>query len=87
MNYRVLISNKAQKDLNRLDRKYLQVVENMIAKLATDPLKGKKLSDNLKNLRSVRVGVYRIIYSMAKKELIITVVSVDHRQGVYRRLK
>ena len=32
----------------------------------------------------VRVGKYRILYSIADAELIVMVVRVGHRRGVYR---
>ena len=52
--------------------------------LALDPFQGKKLKGELRGQYSIRVWPYRIIYQIYKKELIITIIDVGHRQGVYR---
>jgi mRNA interferase RelE/StbE len=51
--------------------------------LASDPLLGKPLVGELKGLRSYRVWPYRILYEIRKRELIVLVVRIGHRQGVY----
>jgi mRNA interferase RelE/StbE len=36
------------------------------------------------NTYRVRVGTYRIIYEVRDRELIVIVIHVGHRRGVYR---
>jgi mRNA interferase RelE/StbE len=48
-----------------------------------DPFSGKKLEGELKNCYSSRAWPYRIIYEIRKKELVIVVIKIGHRQGVY----
>ena len=86
MIYQILTTSRFDKELLRLDVRYRQKIENAIEDLATNPLLGKKLNDNLKKYRSIREGVYRIIYEVKKDKLIILVVSVQHRQGVYKKV-
>lgn len=49
------------------------------------PPKSKKLAA-LDDLHRVRVGDYRLIYSVENNELIIVVVSVGHRRDIYKKL-
>lgn len=86
MIYQILTTSRFDKELLRLDVRYRQKIENAIEDLAINPLLGKKLNDNLKKYRSVREGVYRIIYEVKKEKLIIIVITVQHRQGVYRKI-
>lgn len=84
--YEVILSKRAEKELDRLDTRYRQSIINRLDALKTNPLLGKKLNDNLKKYRSIREGIYRIIYEVKKNKLIILVVSVQHRQGVYKKI-
>ena len=83
--YKVKIDSKAEKQLARIDPRYQKAIKFSIDSLEENPLAGKKLDPPLVHLRSLRVGIYRILYEMFKKELIILVVSIAHRKEVYRR--
>ena len=52
--------------------------------LSKDPFSGKKLEGELKGKYSIRAWPYRIVYQILKNELIVLVVDIGHRQGVYR---
>ena len=60
-------------------------VASVLEELARDPLIGKPLQGPLKGLRSKRIGKIRIIYKQIKSELVIIVISIEHRKKVYRR--
>lgn len=49
-----------------------------------DPFIGKKLEGRFEGAYSYRVWPYRIIYRVYKNLLIVVVVHVGHRQGVYK---
>jgi mRNA interferase RelE/StbE len=53
--------------------------------LAEQPLSGSALKGELRGLRRIRVGRYRVVYEVLDGELIVLVVRVAHRREAYRR--
>ena len=52
----------------------------------TDPLKfGLPLRRNLKGYMKLRVGDYRIVYSISKKTVTVHVIKIGHRKDVYEK--
>lgn len=87
MTYRVIVSKPAQKDLRKINARYQAAIQNRLEELKDNPYLGKPLRDDLKGKYSIREGVYRIIYRIQKKELIVLIITVSHRQGVYKKIK
>jgi len=54
-----------------------------LAVLAENPHAGKKLKGEYKDFYSIRAWPYRVIYYIHKKEVLIIVVRISHRQGAY----
>jgi len=53
-------------------------------KLMTDPIRfGLPLRRSLKRFMKLRVGDYRIIYSVERKTVTICVIKIGHRKEVY----
>ncbi|MCC6323508.1 type II toxin-antitoxin system RelE/ParE family toxin [Candidatus Nomurabacteria bacterium] len=84
MEYKTRIEKRARKQILKLPRNYQIKVYNTIVDLGGNPFQGKKLEGELKGQYSIRVWPYRIIYQIYKKELIISIIDVGHRQGVYK---
>ena len=84
MAFRLLITKKAERNLNHLPESYRARIGETLRDLCTDPFRGKKLSGKKAGQYSVRVWPYRIIYRVEKKKLVIIVIDIDHRQGVYK---
>jgi mRNA-degrading endonuclease RelE of RelBE toxin-antitoxin system len=77
------IKPKARKNLDNIPLDYrLRIIETM-DEIVLNPFLGKKLSGKRDGQYSMRVWPYRIIYIIKKRELIIFVIDIDHRQGVY----
>jgi len=76
--------NKSIEDIYRSDRKLCARILTAIESLAEDPFIGKKLKGPLKGDYSLRVGSYRIIYSVYKEKLIICIIDLGHRKGIYK---
>ncbi len=84
MTYRIELRPAAVKALRRIDRQDQARIRGAIALLATDPRPpGAKALKGRPGLR-VRVGDYRILYTVADDVLLIVVVTLGNRQGVYR---
>jgi len=52
--------------------------------LSEDPHQGKPLKLELKSRWSYRVGMYRIIYSIEHKQLLVYIIDIGHRRDIYR---
>ncbi len=85
MTYSVKIKASAAKQLARLDAGTRRLLVEQIDRLATDPHVGTALKGELDGLRRVRVGAYRIVFEVRNRELLVLVIRVGHRSGVYRR--
>ena len=56
-----------------------------IDRLAETPHLGTALKGDLRGLRRIRVGDYRVVYEVQDDELVVLVVRVAHRRDAYRR--
>ena len=84
MAYRIEIRKQAQKDLARIERKDGQKIAAAIDALAQNPRPaGCKKLRNREGWR-IRVGEYRVLYSIQEERLLILVVRIGHRREVYR---
>ena len=83
MDYEVRISNKAEKQLAKLPTQFYQKIIKDILSLAKNPRPvGVKKLKGGQGYR-IRVGDYRIIYSIEDKILLVSVVAVGDRKEVY----
>ncbi len=87
MNYTVKWDEDALEDLSSLGKaEAIRIVKKIESHLVKDPLNlGKPLSGNLASLYRYRIDDYRVIYQIFRDELIVAVVRVGHRKGVYER--
>ncbi len=83
--YRVRTSPDADKQLAKLDGSVRARVAQKIDALAENPRPPgcKKLKGD-DNLWRVRVGDYRIVFSIHDDLLLIVVIRIAHRRDVYR---
>ncbi len=85
--YDIEIAPFALKSLDRLKRIHKNIADRVVAaidSLRSDPSKGKKLAGDLSDFRSLRVGEYRILYTVIRKRVLIQIVKTAHRREVYR---
>ena len=83
MEYQLKVKPSAEKELKKLPKEVYYKILSAFAVLSRDPYVGKKMWGEYKDCYNYRVWSYRIIYEINKKELIILVIRVGHRQGVY----
>jgi mRNA interferase RelE/StbE len=82
--YRIELRPAAVRALRRLDPPIRRRVQGVIALLAEDPRPPAARALKGRPALRVRVGDYRIIYSVHDDVLLIVVVTVGHRSDVYR---
>lgn len=86
MAYKVIWHEKALADLKSLDRVIARkIIDRVKGHLVRQPDKlGKPLKGVLQGLFRYRLGDYRIVYSIDRKEGQISILHVAHRSEVYR---
>ena len=81
--YNIRIKKSVEKDILSYDKYTRTRLLKTISKLKQNPyLKSKKLSTT-HHLYRVRVGKYRVIYEIIKKDSIIMIYKVGHRKNIY----
>jgi len=81
--YRIELRPAAARALRKLDPQVRRRVQGAIAMLAQDPRPpGARALQGRPGLR-VRVGDYRIIYTVENDVLLVVVVRLGHRRDVY----
>ena len=87
MPYEIALSAAAQKNLDRLQNKIRTRIADALEDLRDEPRprSSRKLAGS-ERLWRIRVGNYRVIYTIEGDELIILVVRVAHRKDAYRGL-
>lgn len=81
---KILLTQRAEKDIKYLPVEILEKVKNTLRLLAEEPLKGEALLGKYKGLRRYRVGDFRIIYEVNLKMRYLTIIKIKHRKEVYR---
>jgi len=85
MSYRILITKQVEKQLNALPQQIVNRVDQHIEALREDPRPfGVKNLRGYADIYRVRVGNYRIIYTIDDRAQTITLLTVDNRKDVYR---
>lgn len=80
----VIITPKALKQYSHLPKKEQTKIKKKILLLEQNAQEGKKLSGEYAELRSLKAWPYRIVYFIDNKVKKIYVVTIAHRQGVYK---
>jgi mRNA interferase RelE/StbE len=85
MSYSVNLKRSAEKELRDLTKPDRERVVAAILNLREDPLPpGIKKLKNMDGYR-LRVGDYRILYTVNEKEKLLEVYAIGHRKDVYRK--
>ena len=83
----VIYRESVKKDLKRISKDIQYIIRRVIEdKLMIDPVRfGLPLRRTLKGLMKLRVGDYRIIYSIKKDIVTVEVIKIGHRRDVYEK--
>ena len=80
----VIVTPNALRQYEHFQKSDQIKIRNKLLLLEKHPLEGKKLAGKLAEIRSLRAWPYRILYYVNKKERKVFIVTIAHRQGVYR---
>ena len=83
--WKIVYKKSVRKDLKRISPDVRNILRRAIEeKLKIHPLRyGVPLRRTLKGLMKLRVGDYRIIYSIQKKTVLVSIIKLGHRREVY----
>lgn len=88
MNYRVEYSDRAVKNLKKLDKNtrktLLDWIEKNLENCENPRVKGKGLTSNRSGEWRYRVENYRLIADIQDEKLVILFVEIGHRGQIYR---
>jgi mRNA interferase RelE/StbE len=83
--YKVELTRSAEKDLRRIDKRYISRIFAVVESLEEEPrpVGCTKLSGSDHTYR-IRVGSYRVIYEIEDDRLVVLVIKIGHRKDVYQ---
>lgn len=85
--YRVELTRDALRALAKLDKPVRRRIQGAIDKPADDPRPAGLIAlRGAPGAFRIRVGDYRVVYTLHDDRLLIVVIDVGHRRDVYRRV-
>lgn len=85
--YRIELTAAAIRQLSKLDPQARQRVVAAIDRLAVRPRpSGVKALTGHPGLLRIRIGDYRVVYTVRDGQLVVVVIAVAHRREVYRSM-
>ncbi len=84
--YRVVLTSSAEKELKEISAELNARIFPRLENLAANPRPPgcKKLKGGDKEWR-IRVGAYRVVYTIDDRKLLVEVTRIRHRSAVYNR--
>lgn len=81
--YQVNLLKKAQKDLQKIDKRFQEKIVATLRLLRINPFLGEKMSSSFLGSYRIKIPPMRIVYKVDLKDKIIWVRAIGHRQGIY----
>ena len=86
MNYNLVYTRRAEKDIKKLDSSIKSRIGNALLKLQDNPLLySEKLSDPALGTYKFRIGDYRVIFDIEGTDVVI--LRIGHRREIYKRFR
>ncbi len=85
MKWRTRFEPGAQADIRKIDRRAAMTILRKLAEVEADPY-GYSTTELVERpgVRRLRVGDYRVFYTLDKGELVVWVIAVAHRSTAYK---
>lgn len=83
--YRIEVSATAEKQIRRLERADQLRVLRAVRDLAATPRpRGSRKLRGYDDVFRIRVGTFRILYSVEPERILVIILKVGHRKDIYR---
>lgn len=90
MKYKVVLTERAKKQLKKLDKHTSALIIGWLEKNINDcenpRLHGKALVENKSGQWRYRIGDYRVICEIQDNEVIVLVLEIGHRREIYEKI-
>jgi mRNA interferase RelE/StbE len=85
MSYDLVYTQRAIRDIEKLDPKIKKRLGNVLLRYREDPLRhAEKLTDSKLGTYRFRIGDYRVIFDIEDNEVVV--LRVGHRKEIYKRI-
>ncbi len=86
--YHIEFAPKAEKEFRKLPRPIQMALREKIDGLSSNPRgpNSNKLQGSY-DLYRLRVGNYRVVYSIEDKKLVVLILRLGHRKDIYKHLE
>ena len=85
MKYRLTYTERAIKDIHKIEPNIKERIGKTLLRYVGDPLKhAEKLTDSKLGEYRFRIGDYRVIFDLVGDEVVV--LRVGHRKDIYRKL-
>jgi len=85
MNYNLIYTRRAEKDIKKLDPSTKSQIGKNILKLQNNPIEhSEKLTDPKIGTYRFRIGDYRVVFDIDGNNVVI--LRIGHRKEIYRRI-
>ena len=81
----ISLYKEAKKFLSKLNSADRNKIVKALNKISINPLVGEKLKGEYEGFLKLYAWPYRIIYGFDSSNKIILIVTIGHRQGVYKK--
>lgn len=81
--YTLRIYIKAEREIKNISRLHQKTIFAALIEIKENPFIGKPLTLQLTGHYTYKVGLYRIVYKINKKDKIVSIVTAGHRSTVY----
>lgn len=86
--YKIEWKNSAKKELKRLDRIGIPKIIAAVESLSIEPHpSGHKKLQGSEHTYRIRVGDYRVVYSVEDQILLIEIIKIGHRKNSYKKFR
>lgn len=84
MKYRLVYTQRAIKDIQKLDESTMKRIGKALLKFEEDPSRyAEKLTDPRLGTYRFRIGDYRVIFDIEEGDIVV--LRVGHRRDIYRK--
>ena len=85
MTYQVVVEKRAEKELSKLPPNLYPRIINAIVELGNNPRpRGCRKLEGYANHYRIRIGDYRVIYTIEDKILYVQVIGIANRKDAYK---
>ena len=89
MKYKILFTERAKKQLKKLDKHIVALIigwlEKNIEGCDNPRAHGKGLAENKSGQWRYRIGDYRVICEIQDREVVVLVLEIGHRREIYNK--